>query len=122
MTLQTEFAFMLPRGYLSSDGKVHQQGIMRLATALDEIAVADDARVQSNEAYLPLVLLSRVIVQLGDIAPVTPQVLGALFASDLLFLEALYQRLNCATPTLIDAVCPYCSAHLQLQIPPLDLG
>jgi hypothetical protein len=37
-TLQTEFPFTLPRGYVDSEGNLHRQGVMRLATAYDEIA------------------------------------------------------------------------------------
>jgi len=117
MDLQTEFEFTLPRGYLDLAGNLHRQGLMRLARALDEIEAVDDERVQRNEAYLPLVLLSRVVVQIGDVSPVTSQIIGDLFATDLLFLEDLYQRLNSAAPTIIDVICPNCSIRLQFQSP-----
>ena len=34
--MQTEFPFTLPRGYIDTEGNVHRQGMMRLATAMDE--------------------------------------------------------------------------------------
>ena len=37
MSLQTEFDFTLPRGYVDAEGITHREGRMRLATALDEI-------------------------------------------------------------------------------------
>ena len=37
--LTTEFDFTLPRGLVDDEGGVHRQGVMRLATAKDEIAV-----------------------------------------------------------------------------------
>src|SRR5204862_8083114 len=66
MAFKTQFAFRLPRGYVDENGAVHRDGIMRLATARDEILPLQDYRVQSNRAYLVIVLLSRVITKLGD--------------------------------------------------------
>lgn len=119
MSLQTEFEFTLPRGYLDSTGIVHRGGCMRLATALDEIECLNDPRVQESEAYLPLILLSRVITRLGNVPAVSPQVIAGLFASDLAYLEDLYLRLNCAEQILLGAICPQCSAHFQLRVAPL---
>ena len=63
--MQTEIEFTLPRGYVDAAGQVHRQGAMRLATALDEISVQADARARANEAYIPLLLLSRVTYPAG---------------------------------------------------------
>ncbi len=46
---QTEFE--LPCGYLGEDGTLHRQGIMRRATAADEIVPLRDPRVQKHPAY-----------------------------------------------------------------------
>jgi len=35
--LRTEFAFVLPRGYVDAAGRVHRDGVMRLARARDEL-------------------------------------------------------------------------------------
>ena len=35
--LRTEFTFLLPRGYVDGAGTVHRDGVMRLATARDEL-------------------------------------------------------------------------------------
>src|SRR3972149_6565454 len=48
--LQTEYEFILPRGYVDGDGNLHRKGVMRLATAMDEIAPMRDLRVKSNQA------------------------------------------------------------------------
>ena len=32
MTVQTEFTFTLPHGYVDAEGNVHKDGVMRLAT------------------------------------------------------------------------------------------
>jgi len=46
--LCTEFPFMLPRGYVDSSGTVHRDGVMRLATARDELVPLRDDRVREN--------------------------------------------------------------------------
>ena len=48
MSFQTEFEFELPRGYVDQNGEVHKRGVMRLATAADEIMPLRDPRVQQN--------------------------------------------------------------------------
>ena len=119
MDLQTDIKFTLPRGYVDASGHAHCEGRMRLATALDEIQSAGDPRVQINEAYLPVVLLSRVVTRLGDLPAVTPRVIEGLFASDLAYLEDLYQMLNSPKSVVVGAVCPNCSTQFQLQVAPL---
>src|SRR5215208_3310579 len=94
MPATTEFAFTLPRGYVEADGSVHREGLMRLATAHDELAPLRDPRVQSNSAYLVVILLARVITKLGELSIVTPKVVENLFAGDLAYLEDLYRRIN----------------------------
>lgn len=48
MDLITEFEFELPRGYLDENGELHKKGVMRMATAADEILPLRDPRVVSN--------------------------------------------------------------------------
>lgn len=120
MSMQTEFAFTLPRGYLDPDGQVHRQGVMRLATALDEIQSLEDARVQANDAYLPVVLLSRVVTRLGELSQVTPQVIERLFAADMAYLEDLYLRLNSQDSVVLGVVCPHCNQRFDIQVAPLE--
>lgn len=100
-----ELSFMLPAGLHTSDGQIHRGGVMRLATALDEIEPLGDPRVQRNEAYYPLLLLSRVVTRLGPFAPVTPDVLAVLPAADFAYLQTLYAQMN-AAPTPAPAFTP----------------
>jgi hypothetical protein len=116
MSLQTEFEFTLPRGYVDKDGNVHKHGIMRLATAMDEIAPLRDLRVRANEAYLVIVLLSRVIVKLGDLPDVTPRVIENLFAADLAYLQAFYRRINEEGTTTFPVTCPQCQAEFEVDL------
>ena len=120
--MQTVFDFTLPRGYITPAGELHQTGQMRLATARDEVESLQDPRVQANEAYLPIVLLSRVVTRLGSIDLVTPPIIENLFATDFAYLEDLYERLNTHEQVVLGAVCPSCSTQFQLQIAPIGDG
>jgi hypothetical protein len=114
--LQTEFEFTLPRGYVDSDGNVHRNGIMRLATAADEITPLKDSRVKSNQAYLVIILLTRVITKLGDLNEVNTRVVEALFASDLAYLQDFYRRINGDGHTMMPVVCPTCEHSFEVDV------
>ncbi len=111
-TLQTEFEFVLPKGYIDTEGNLHRKGVMRLATALDEISPLRDPRVRNNQAYLSIILLSRVVTRLGKLndSEITPAVMENLFSADLAYLQNLYNRINSATPD--DTICPTCGRKL----------
>ena len=91
---QTEHEFALPRGFLAEDGTLHREGIMRLATAADEILPMRDPRVAGNEAYLPVILLARVVTRLGSLPQVNPRVIEGLYTEDFRYLLDLYNRIN----------------------------
>ena len=106
--LQTEHEFTLPLGYVDADGDLHRDGVMRLATAADEILPLRDSRVQGNPVYLVVLLLSRVIIRLGRLERVTPHVVEALFAADLGYLQELYNRINALADDARPTRCPSC--------------
>jgi len=114
--LQTEFPFTLPLGYADAEGNLHREGIMRLATAFDEIAPLKDPRVHSNSAYLLIILLSRVITQLGSLEQINPKVIENLYAADLAYLQDLYRRLNEQGHTLIHTRCPHCEKEFEVEL------
>jgi hypothetical protein len=114
--LQTEFAFTLPRGYVDDGGTVHRDGTMRLATARDEIMPLRDPRVRDNETYLTVLLLSRVVTELGTLPEVTPAVVEGLFASDLAFLQDLYRRVNQEGHTQAVVSCPACNHAFTVDV------
>lgn len=114
--LRTEFPFVLPRGYVDRGGTLHRRGTMRLATAMDEIAPLRDPRVRQNHAYLTVILLSRVVTQLGNMPMVDPSVIEGMFTSDIAFLQELYRRKNGAPdPALGDGhvQCPACGEDFE---------
>ncbi|MFZ6765734.1 hypothetical protein ACO0LM_01520 [Undibacterium sp. Di26W] len=92
--MNTEIEFILPLGYRDGDGNLHRNGVMRLATAGDEILPLKDHRVQANPAYLIIIVLSRVIVRLGNLEIVNTKVIEDLFAADFAFLQKLYEDIN----------------------------
>jgi hypothetical protein len=92
--LQTEFEFLLPKGYLDADGNLHRRGLMRLAKAIDEIIPLRDPRVKSNPAYSTIIILSRVISKLGALEEISPIVIEGLFACDLNYLHKFYRQIN----------------------------
>jgi hypothetical protein len=120
--LRTEFTFTLPRGYVDGQGTVHREGIMRLATARDEIEPLRDAEVRRNEAYLAVLLLARVVVRLGSVSEVTPEVIEGLYAADFDHLQRLYERLNTDGEAVGAVVCPHCSEPFEVDLTEIEDG
>lgn len=120
--LRTEFAFTLPRGYVDAAGTVHRDGVMRLATARDELVPMRDDRVRENPAYLTVVLLARVITRLGTVTDVHAGVVENLFATDLAFLQDLYRRVNTEGHTRAGVQCPNCEHRFTIDIAGGRLG
>ena len=116
MAFKTEFPFTLPKGYIDSEGKLHRNGVMRLATAKDEIVPLQDYRVQSNRAYLVIVLLSRVISKLGELAVVDTEVVENLFSTDLAYLQEFYRRINEEGAPRVHAKCPSCQHEFDIDL------
>lgn len=120
--LRTEFTFLLPRGYVDGAGTVHREGVMRLATARDELIPLRDDRVRENPSYLTVVLLARVITRLGGIEDIHAGIVENLFAADLAFLQDLYRRVNIEGHTRAGVTCPSCDHHFAVDISGGRLG
>ncbi|MFJ4968313.1 hypothetical protein [Streptomyces sp. NPDC088755] len=121
-TLQTEFAFELPRGYVDDEGQVHQHGTMRLATARDELRPQIDLRVKENPAYLSVVLLSQVITQLGTVTDVHAGIVERMYATDVAFLQDFYRRINSEGHTHAAVTCPLCHGSFEVDLSGGRLG
>lgn len=122
MPFQTEFTFVLPRGYVDGNGTLHREGIMRLANAGDEILPMRDPRVQQNPGYLSIILLARVITKLGGLPAVDTKVIENLFTMDLAYLQDLYQRVNSMEAPLYKGVCPHCNKELDVPLNFMEAG
>lgn len=120
--LRTEFPFLLPRGYVDDAGTVHRDGVMRLATARDELVPLRDDRVRENPAYLTVVLLARVIMRIGSITDVHAGIMEDLFATDLAFLQDLYRRVNTEGHTRAMVTCPGCGDQFAVDMAGSRLG
>lgn len=116
MAFQTEYEFTLPKGYVDEEGNLHRQGVMRLATAADEILPQKDPRVQTNPAYLTVIVLARVVSRLGSLSSVNPAIIEKLFASDLAFLQTLYQQINGDGIARMKATCPKCEHQFEVEV------
>jgi hypothetical protein len=116
LKVQTEFPFTLPRGYVDSDGNLHRAGVMRLSTAFDEVAPMKDPRVQTNPGYLVIILLSRVIIRLGDLTHINPKVIEGLFSADLAFLQDFYRSINENGHSRVGVTCPQCETKFEVEM------
>jgi hypothetical protein len=114
--LQTEYDFILPRGYVDEEGNLHKNGKMRLSTAGDEILPMKDPRVQGNPAYLAVILLSRVVTSLGSLKMITPKVIESLFSGDFTYLQEMYTRINQNGSNTLKAVCPKCEHKFDIEV------
>lgn len=114
---KTEYQFRLPRGFVDEEGKVHRDGVMRLATARDEIVPLQDYRVQGNRAYLVIILLSRVITKLGDLPRISVDTVEGLFSTDLAYLQEFYRKINEEGGAPKHHVtCPKCSHEMDIDM------
>jgi hypothetical protein len=120
--METEIAFTLPRGYLDAAGNLHRDGIMRLATARDEIEPLRSPRVRDNQAYLGVLLLSRSVVRIGEVTDVTPEVIEGLFAADFDHLQRLYERLNSDGDLVGVVTCPSCRDRFEVDLTEIEDG
>ncbi len=116
--LQTEYEFILPRGYVDDEGNLHRNGVMRLATAMDEITPMKDIRVKNNQAYLTVVLLARVITRLGTVDVLNSTVIERLFSADFAYLQDFYRRINEAENVTIPTRCPNCNHEFEVELVP----
>lgn len=114
--LTTTFPFVLPRGYVDREGKLHRDGFMRLATGRDEIAPQMDPRVRQNPAFMTVLLLERTVMRLGTLPAVDSFVIEGLFASDLAFLQDLYRRINSDGRSDVPVTCPSCKHEFGVDL------
>ena len=116
MAFKTEYEFNLPKGFVDKDGNVHKKGVMRLATAKDEILPLQDYRVQNNRAYLVIILLSRVIEKLGDVKSMNPSIVENLYSTDLAYLQDFYRRINEEGTSAVKVKCPACGHDFEVDL------
>jgi hypothetical protein len=105
MALRTEFEFVLPRGYVDEYGAVHKRGVMRMATARDELDPLRDHSISGpDDPRLTILVLARVVSTLGTMELVTPHEIEGLFAVDLAYLQDFYGVINFGSDADIDSM------------------
>lgn len=107
--------FTLPLGY-EKDGKTHRTGTMRLATTGDELSIQDEDETGMNTRYRDILLMTKVIDAIGDIRPVTVDVIRDLYESDFIYLQLLYRQLNGEADPALKTTCPSCGAVSEVQL------
>jgi hypothetical protein len=120
--MQTEFAFQLPRGYADAAGEVHRDGVMRLATARDEIEPLREVEVRQNPAYLTVALLARTVTRIGTVTQITPELIEGLFAADFDHLQRLYERINTDEEAVGVVACPSCAHEFEVDLTAIEDG
>ena len=96
--LQTQYEFNLPKGYMDEEGNLHKNGIMQ------------------NPDYAAIIILSHVIIKLGSLPLVTVETIEKLFASDLKFLQEMYETLNGLEGPVVRVTCPYCGKEFTTEM------
>jgi hypothetical protein len=114
--LRTEYPFVLPRGYVDEDGRVHREGALRLATAKDELNAQAEPLVRQQPTYLSIYLIMRTVTQLGSLPVIDRFVIEHLFASDLAFLQDLYRRVNQLGHAEAEVACPECAHRFVVDV------
>jgi hypothetical protein len=120
--MHTEIAFTLPVGYVDDRGQTHRQGVMRLATARDEIEPLRDPLVRTNDAYLSVLLLARTVTRIGPVTDITPGLVEGLFAADFDHLQRLYERVNSDGEAVGVVSCPECSHRFEVDLTDIEDG
>lgn len=84
---------------------MHKTGKMRLATARDELEPLRDPTVQGpDDPRLTILVLTRVVEELGTLELVTSHDIEGLFAVDLAYLQDFYGVINFGTQEEYDAL------------------
>lgn len=117
--MRTEFEFVLPRGYVDEAGTVHKRGVMRLATARDELQPLREPSISGpDDPRLTLLVLTRVITGLGSLPMITVNEVEGLFAADLAYLQDFYGVINFGSDEDIEAMLTAQNAVPAASSPP----
>jgi hypothetical protein len=118
--MHTEIAFTLPVGYVDESGARHRQGVMRLATARDEIEPLRDPSVRTNGAYLSVLLVARTVTRIGPVTEITPALVEGLYAADFDHLQRLYERVNSDGDAVGVVGCPQCAHRFEVDLTDIE--
>lgn len=104
MSLSTEYPFTLPKGYVDNEGTLHRTGVMRLACARDEVEPLRDPRVKEHESYATIIVLARVVTELGTVSRMNTSIVERLFVGDYRYLQDFYRVINFGDPSILETM------------------
>jgi hypothetical protein len=111
MKIRDEFHFSLPKGTgLQPNSGTRVTGTMRLTKVSDLLSIERDGGVQRNSGEFYLVLLSKVVTQLGTLKAVNRKVIENLDPADFAFLTDFINHINHQVIKRIPLTCPSCGS------------
>jgi hypothetical protein len=110
MALRTQFRFTLPvgRGIQSQAGR-KASGTMRLVKVKDILHIERDAQVQRDTGAFYVVLLSKVITELGTEKMITRKTIERMCPADFAFCVDFLHEINHQVIKRIPLRCPSCA-------------
>lgn len=102
-----EFNYILPIGYKAPDGKTHREVIVKEMCGYDEEWAFNAAKTQQPLVAL-IGLLERLIVSIGEIKPVTQEVIKSLLVGDLNYLVTVVRCVSLGKDLEFSIQCPNC--------------
>lgn len=97
----------LPVGHLDEDGRLHRVATLRKMTGHEEALLAD-RKLRANGGRLVTELLAGCLRRLGEVAPVSRQVVGELTSPDRNFLLLELRKLTFGSELEASYTCPSC--------------
>lgn len=114
---ESTISFILPRGFKGSDGRIHRNGVLRLATQQDLIAVESERGESTGLALAWTLLLSNILISLGDL-PLDRmdryEVVLAMWAGDVAYLQWVYESLDRQASNFTLPKCPKCGVEIDM--------
>lgn len=109
MKIRQEYHFVLPKGTGIKTESGHKvSGTMRLLKVKDIVSIERDSTVQKNNGFFYVVLLSKVITQLGSENSVNRNTIEKLNPVDFAFLVDFMHEINHQIIKKISLRCPNC--------------
>ena len=97
-------------------GELQREGVMRLATAQDEILPLRDPRVKENPPFAAIIILSNVVTRIGKLENINTQNISGLYSQDFEFLQNLYNTINQTGEMAMPTKCPKCGHGFDVEI------
>jgi hypothetical protein len=120
-TIQREFTFELPKGYVDREGNLHREVVLREINGADQEAMLNP-QFRNNPAKMLSSLLARVIMRLGTLekARIDTGVTAQLLKSDRDFLIMKLKELDSGPDLELDVECPDCGRRFKASLDMAD--